>query len=69
MKSKFKKLTVAIVFLVLCCMLLSGCSTSNSSSRSNYKSPQQKYDEKYGAGEYEKDRQMIEDMNKWWPTN
>ena len=57
-----------ILVLVVLAFLLNSCGDSRSSSSYTYKSPGQSYDEKYGAGEYEKDKQMMDSIQKNWDS-
>jgi uncharacterized protein YceK len=60
---------VLLVVLIVIAITLSGCSSSSYSSGSDYRSPQQSYDDKYGAGEYQKDKDMMDSIRKSWPGN
>ena len=73
-----KTVLIAVIVVVIIIMALadsggsstkSRSSSSYSSSSSTYQSPEERYDARYGAGEYRKDRQMMDSIRDSWPGN
>lgn len=67
MKTKLK-IVCLILALMSLVILLSSCGGSSSSSSSkNYKyGTKESYDSKYGAGSYDADKKLLDDMRNSW---
>ena len=57
-----------ILIIVGIMYLISSCSGSNRSSSYRYTSPRDRYDAKYGQGEYDKDTQMMKEIKDKWDS-